>query len=574
MAHFQSLHNICKFQTLYPLNSVKPRVLHIHSRFLSITSRARHRLYLSPRAAALLSQSSPFLKFAVSTVTTRRSLLVPVVAGDPAVPRPATCLNFGFEIGNIMEYFDNQIPNPIQLKAEDDQFPIGLKVLAIDANIVCLHYLVQLLQKCQYKVTATTKASEAIKLLKDEKQTFDLVITDVVRHDMDGFKLLQIIGVEMDIPVVMVSANDELETVKRGVMEGAEAYLLKPVRIQELRNIWQHVLRKRSARKRSSPNLLLLEQAVVQEEDHNSIERVTISMDKQDYENDQIVKLDDDNKKKKHRVSWTKELHEKFVEAYEKLGEKERVPNNILKLMNDPSLTRENVASHLQKHRDMLRKKKASGVGKLASQKNLYDRNPTKASTPYHSMNHMNIVSNLGSQFQINSQFQLPNGSRSSMEGLQGNQNPRSTWTAAGSCCPVPEFKWLNFPSNNSISKPCNIDSNDQYLEGFGPNNSNSYYPPLETNCNLTSISQSLLGNYPIENHNIGAIPEQAASLTWSSFPNNTTTSGQCSQMQFNAGNPLGSLLIDDDLAEIFKQEEHSSFDVEKCASSTQEFDF
>lgn len=128
--------------------------------------------------------------------------------------------------------------------------------------------------------------------------------------------------------ISVVSANDELETVKRGVMEGAEDYLLKPVRIQELRNIWQHVLRKRSARKRSNPNLLLLEQAVVQDEDHNSIERVTISMDKLDYENDQIVKLDDINivasssSKKKQRVSWTKELHEKFVEAYEQLREK------------------------------------------------------------------------------------------------------------------------------------------------------------------------------------------------------------------------------------------------------------
>ncbi|CAK9329830.1 unnamed protein product [Citrullus colocynthis] len=391
-----------------------------------------------------------------------------------------------------MEDFDNPTPNPIPLKAEeDDQFPIGLKVLAIDANIVCLHYLVRLLQKCQYKV---------------------------------------------------VSANEELEMVKRGVMEGAEDYLLKPVRLQELKNIWQHVLRKRSARKRSNPNLLLLEQAVVQEEDHNSIERVTITMDKQDYdESNEIVKLDDINivalssSKKKQRVSWTKELHEKFVEAYEQLREKERVPNNILKLMNDPSLTRENVASHLQKHRDTLRKKKASGVGKLAKQKNLYDRNPTKASTLYNSMNHMNKVSNLGPQFRINGEFQFPNRARSSMEGLQGIQNPQSTWTAAGSCFPLPEFKWFNFPSNNSISNPC--DDNEQHFGGFDPININStYYPPLETNCNTLNAnnSPSLVGNYAIENHNY-------------------VDAGQCYRMQFNAGNSLGSLLMDDDLADIFK---------------------
>jgi hypothetical protein len=32
-----------------------------------------------------------------------------------------------------------------------DQFPIGMQVLAIDANSVCLNYLVALLKICRYK---------------------------------------------------------------------------------------------------------------------------------------------------------------------------------------------------------------------------------------------------------------------------------------------------------------------------------------------------------------------------------------------------------------------------------------
>ncbi|XP_011648495.1 two-component response regulator ARR10 [Cucumis sativus] len=367
-----------------------------------------------------------------------------------------------------MEAFDNPI---IPLEAEeDDQFPIGLKVLAIDDDIVCLRYLVQLLEKCQYKVSATTRAEEAIRLINDEKQIFDIVITNVVRHDMDGFEILQIIGVGMDIPVIMVSANEDLKMMKRGLMEGAELYLPKPVGLQELKNIWQLVLRKRLSRKRSNPNLLLLEQPAVEEHRH-SLERVT--MDQEYY--------------KKPRISWTKELHAKFIEAYEILGEKERVPNNILKHMNDPRLTRENVASHLQKHRDTLRKKKESGVGKLGIQKKLYDKNQTKTSTLYNSMNHMNKVSNLGSQFLIS------NG--------QGNQ----TWTAARSCYPVPEFKPFNFPPNNSTSRTCD-DDNPYYSGGFDePINNSSYYPnSLETNCGFNSTSQILVGQYAIENHTDG----------------------------------------------------------------------
>lgn len=118
-------------------------------------------------------------------------------------------------------------------------------------------------------------------------------------------------------PISVVSANEELDMVKRGVMEGAEAYLPKPVRLQDLRNIWQHVLRKRS-RKRSNPNFM----------EHELISHERDLTIKEDDESDKNINLDDNNlassssSKKKPRVTWTKELHDKFVVAYEQLGEK------------------------------------------------------------------------------------------------------------------------------------------------------------------------------------------------------------------------------------------------------------
>lgn len=64
----------------------------------------------------------------------------------------------------------------------------------------------------------------------------------------------------------------------------------------------------------------------------------------------------DGNKKK--RLNWSQTLHQKFVDAVNKLGDKGRfyifkfsiqaVPKKILKEMNVDGLTRENVASHLQ----------------------------------------------------------------------------------------------------------------------------------------------------------------------------------------------------------------------------------
>lgn len=47
----------------------------------------------------------------------------------------------------------------------------------------------------------------ALELLRGNKGYYDLVITDVQMPDMDGFKLLEIIGLEMDLPVISKSTN-------------------------------------------------------------------------------------------------------------------------------------------------------------------------------------------------------------------------------------------------------------------------------------------------------------------------------------------------------------------------------
>lgn len=43
-----------------------------------------------------------------------------------------------------------------------------------------------------------------------------------------------------------MSANGDTDTVLRGVTHGAVDFLIKPVRTEELRNVWQHVLRKQT----------------------------------------------------------------------------------------------------------------------------------------------------------------------------------------------------------------------------------------------------------------------------------------------------------------------------------------
>ncbi|KAJ7954347.1 Two-component response regulator [Quillaja saponaria] len=77
-------------------------------------------------------------------------------------------------------------------------------------------------------------------------------------------------------------------------------------------------------------------------------------------EDDGEMENEDPSTSKKPRVVWSVELHQQFVSAVNQLGLDKAVPKRILELMNVPGLTRENVASHLQKFRLYL--KRISGV--------------------------------------------------------------------------------------------------------------------------------------------------------------------------------------------------------------------
>ena len=53
---------------------------------------------------------------------------------------------------------------------------------------------------------------------------------------------------------------------------------------------------------------------------------------------------------------WTPQLHRRLVDAVQHLGINAAVPKTIMQLMNVEGLTRENVASHLQKYRLYLKR--------------------------------------------------------------------------------------------------------------------------------------------------------------------------------------------------------------------------
>ncbi|KAK9672964.1 hypothetical protein RND81_12G137700 [Saponaria officinalis] len=245
-----------------------------------------------------------------------------------------------------------------------DPFPAGLRVLVVDDDPTCLMILEKMLRTCRYDVTKTNRAEFALTLLRENKNGFDIVISDVHMPDMDGFKLLEHVGLEMDLPVIMMSVDDSKSVVMKGVTHGACDYLIKPVRIEALKNIWQHVVRKKKNEWRDVEQSSSWDDGDRQQKQDDVVSSPanegSWKSSKRKAEDDDTDEKDDSSTLKKPRVVWSVELHQQFVAAVNQLGIDKAVPKKILELMNVPGLTRENVASHLQKYRLYLRR--VSGV--------------------------------------------------------------------------------------------------------------------------------------------------------------------------------------------------------------------
>ncbi|KAM0916194.1 hypothetical protein ACQ4PT_010290 [Festuca glaucescens] len=125
-------------------------------------------------------------------------------------------------------------------------YPGGtMRVLAVEEDPACLTALTQMLQRHGYQVTAKASLDEALGAVRDNPEGFDLVMT-VVRTQgpgIDGFELLK--HAAQRCPVVLFSEVEPAETKMRGMLGGACAFLTKPLRDEEVRDIWQHVVARR-----------------------------------------------------------------------------------------------------------------------------------------------------------------------------------------------------------------------------------------------------------------------------------------------------------------------------------------
>ena len=117
--------------------------------------------------------------------------------------------------------------------AEGEARPVsqdGARLLIVDDNEDNLYTLTQRLRREGYTNLGTARnGREALELLR--ARPFDLVLLDVMMPELNGYQVLETLKADdglRSIPVIMISAVDELESVIRCIELGATDYLPKP----------------------------------------------------------------------------------------------------------------------------------------------------------------------------------------------------------------------------------------------------------------------------------------------------------------------------------------------------------
>ena len=116
-----------------------------------------------------------------------------------------------------------------------------IRILAVDDEKPIAELLRLSLKQAGYECICAYDGIRAADLI--EKETFDLILLDIMLPGIDGFELMEYIRTT-GIPVIFLTAKNAVTDRVRGLRLGAEDYMVKPFDVLELLARVEGVLRR------------------------------------------------------------------------------------------------------------------------------------------------------------------------------------------------------------------------------------------------------------------------------------------------------------------------------------------
>lgn len=117
------------------------------------------------------------------------------------------------------------------------------KILVVEDDNELNQLFCRTLNRNGYVALGASDAAQALVML--EKESVDLIISDVMMPGMDGFEFVrQLRDAKMTLPVMMITAKSDIKDKQSGFLAGADDYMVKPVDLQEMLLRVQALLRR------------------------------------------------------------------------------------------------------------------------------------------------------------------------------------------------------------------------------------------------------------------------------------------------------------------------------------------
>ncbi len=114
-------------------------------------------------------------------------------------------------------------------------------ILAVDDIALALDVLKQALDVLGYETSTANDGKEALEMIEKEKP--DLLITDIYMPGMNGIELLsKVRQFYKELPVILVTGFDADDAIAAAAKDNANAILLKPYHIKQLKELVEETL--------------------------------------------------------------------------------------------------------------------------------------------------------------------------------------------------------------------------------------------------------------------------------------------------------------------------------------------
>jgi DNA-binding response OmpR family regulator len=109
------------------------------------------------------------------------------------------------------------------------------RILIVDDDIHAVEILTLMLGREGYDCASATSGAAALDVLHN--RPMDVILLDVMMPEMDGLQVCERLREDAalrEIPVILLTAKDDMETRARGMILGVSEYLTKPINKREL----------------------------------------------------------------------------------------------------------------------------------------------------------------------------------------------------------------------------------------------------------------------------------------------------------------------------------------------------